>query len=106
MGADFLTTLCALYSFSNALYVELVRKIIILKGEEESWCFMVDKLIFLVSASLPNESGVRGLPLFFLLFFLFFVRLWWLLLDILQYLKISITEAPIFHILSVSHYKS
>ena len=31
-GADFLTTLCTLYSFINALYVELVRKIIILKG--------------------------------------------------------------------------
>ena len=30
--ADFLTTLCALYSFINALYVELVRKIIILRG--------------------------------------------------------------------------
>ena len=30
--ADFLTTLCTLYSFINALYVELVKKIIILRG--------------------------------------------------------------------------
>ena len=30
--AEFLTTLCELYSFINALYVELVRKIIILGG--------------------------------------------------------------------------
>ena len=77
VGADFLTTLCALYSFINALYVELVRKIIILRGgggggEEESWWFMVDKLISLVSVFLlPNETGVRGLP-FFSFFFPFF----------------------------------
>ena len=79
-GADFLTTLCALHYYINALYVELVRKIIILKGEEESWCFMVDKLFFLVSASLlPNETGVRGLPFYFSLFSFFLVRLRWLL---------------------------
>ena len=31
-GADFLTTLCTLYSFINTRYVELVRKRIILRG--------------------------------------------------------------------------
>ena len=31
-GAEFLTTLCTLYSFINILCVELVRKIIILGG--------------------------------------------------------------------------
>ena len=37
-GAEFLTSLCALYSFTNALYIELLRKRNIFRRGEESWC--------------------------------------------------------------------
>ena len=41
MGVEFLTTLCALYSFINALYIELLRKRNIFRGSGDKQVFGV-----------------------------------------------------------------
>ena len=100
---EFLTTLCALYSFINALYIELLRKrnFFFRGGKakvgvlgEESRCFGGGKSVFWGWGD-KLVFGVRGNPrapppslCFSVVFVLFMVGCGGFCLDIREYIKV------------------